>query len=252
MDTGILLCLVNYLCLCPVLFTSIGMLCVGEMLGGLAYGFYVIIAPTYASEVCPLALRGLLTAAVNLAFVIGQFIAQGCAAGFEKGMSEWTWKTPFVIHWIWPAVLVAGLLFAPESPYWLVRKGDMENARKSLLRLTAKNNRPDIDAILTMIEHTDLLEREIEATTTYFDCAKGINVRPTEISVMVYLIQVIGGNPLIGYANYFFEKAGLSPADSFDSKRATFRSTWNSCLCLAQWESGTPPWDSLARVFAGF
>lgn len=63
---------------------TIGALCAGEILGGLAYGFYVVIAPTYASEICPLALRGVLTASVNLAFVIGQFIAQGCAAGLES------------------------------------------------------------------------------------------------------------------------------------------------------------------------
>lgn len=76
--------------------TSIGMLCAGEILGGLAYGFYVVIAPTYASEICPLALRGVLTASVNLAFVIGQFIAQGCAAGFEGRLDEWAYKAPFV------------------------------------------------------------------------------------------------------------------------------------------------------------
>ena len=35
---------------------------------------------------------------------------------------------------------------------------------------------------------------------------------------MVYLIQVIGGNPLIGYANYFFEQAGLNPANAFNSR----------------------------------
>ena len=34
---------------------------------------------------------------------------------------------------------------------------------------------------------------------------------------MVYLIQVIGGNPLIGYANYFFETAGLDSSDAFNS-----------------------------------
>jgi len=76
--------------------TSIGMLCAGEILGGLAYGFYVVIAPTYASEICPLALRGVLTASVNLAFVIGQFIAQGCAAGLESRLDEWAYKAPFV------------------------------------------------------------------------------------------------------------------------------------------------------------
>lgn len=76
--------------------TSIGMLCVGEILGGLAYGFYVVIAPTYASEICPLTLRGFLTTSVNLAFVIGQFIAQGCAAGVETRLDEWAYKIPFV------------------------------------------------------------------------------------------------------------------------------------------------------------
>lgn len=76
--------------------TSIGMLCAGEILGGLAYGFYVVIAPAYASEICPLALRGVLTASINLAFVIGQFIAQGCSAGLESRLDEWAYKAPFV------------------------------------------------------------------------------------------------------------------------------------------------------------
>jgi hypothetical protein len=76
--------------------TSIGMLCAGEVLAGLAYGFYVVIAPTYASEICPVILRGFLTTSVNLAFVIGQFIAQGCAAGVETRLDEWAYKIPFV------------------------------------------------------------------------------------------------------------------------------------------------------------
>jgi SP family general alpha glucoside:H+ symporter-like MFS transporter len=91
-------CCVWSICFVFVQFfsTSIGMLCAGEILGGLAYGFYVVIAPTYASEICPLALRGVLTASVNLAFVIGQFIAQGCAAGVESRLDEWAYKAPFV------------------------------------------------------------------------------------------------------------------------------------------------------------
>lgn len=113
-------------------------------------------------------------------------------------------------------VLLAGLGFAPESPYWLVRCGRREDARKSLLKLTSAKHNPDIDKILLGIEQTDRLEREYEDTTSYRDCFKGSNLLRTEISVMVYLIQVIGGNPLIGYANYFFEQAGLPSAKAFD------------------------------------
>jgi SP family general alpha glucoside:H+ symporter-like MFS transporter len=60
---------------------SVQVLCAGEILAGLMYGGYVVIAPAYASEVCPLALRSILTAFVNLAFVIGQFLAQGITTG---------------------------------------------------------------------------------------------------------------------------------------------------------------------------
>lgn len=117
-------------------------------------------------------------------------------------------------------VLLAGLPFAPESPYWLVRRGRREDARNALLKLTSSSNRPDIDKLLVGIEQTDLLEQEFETETTYYDCFKGVSLVRTEISVMVYLIQVIGGNPLIGYANYFFEQAGLSSSDAFSSKNA--------------------------------
>ncbi|KAF4953080.1 hypothetical protein FGADI_6230 [Fusarium gaditjirri] len=196
--------------------TSIGMLCAGEILGGLAYGFYVVIAPTYASEVCPLALRGFLTTSINMAFVIGQFIAQGCAAGVETRMDEWAYKIPFAIQWVWPTILLAGLPFAPESPYWLVRKGRREAARAALMGLSSPTNRPDIDKALVGIEQTDLLEQEIESSTSWLECFKSANLVRTEISVMVYLIQVIGGNPLIGYATYFFQKAGLDPSDAFN------------------------------------
>ncbi|KAL1863974.1 hypothetical protein Daus18300_007939 [Diaporthe australafricana] len=197
--------------------TSIGMLCAGEVLGGLAYGFYVVIAPTYASEVCPLALRGVLTASVNLAFVIGQFIGQGCAAGVESRLDQWAYKIPFAVQWIWPVVILVALPFAPESPYWLIRQGRKEDARKALLQLSSAKNRPDIEQMLLGIEQTDLLEQEMESTTTFIDCFRGSNLPRTEISVMVYLIQVIGGNPLIGYANYFFEQAGLSSSNAFNT-----------------------------------
>ncbi|SPQ19922.1 6d9a5174-1ecf-44e4-a227-4765bf96db1f [Thermothielavioides terrestris] len=169
--------------------TSIGMLCAGEILGGLAYGFYVVIAPTYSSEICPLALRGFLTTSVNLAFVIGQFVAQGVAAGLESRLDSWAYKAPF---------------------------GRKADARQAIVKLSSSTNPPDIDQVLLGIEQTDLLEQELEVTSSYWDCFKGVHLVRTEISVMVYLIQVIGGNPLIGYANYFFEQAGLNPSDAFN------------------------------------
>jgi SP family general alpha glucoside:H+ symporter-like MFS transporter len=51
-------------------------------------------------------------------------------------------------RWIGP--LLIGVALAPESPWLLVRKGQIEKARKNLLRLTSLNRETDFDADKTI------------------------------------------------------------------------------------------------------
>lgn len=73
---------------------SLRVLVVGELLGGLVLGTYAVIAPAYASEVCPVALRGFLTGYVNLCFVMGQLIANGVCAGTQTLDTHWAYSAP--------------------------------------------------------------------------------------------------------------------------------------------------------------
>lgn len=151
------------------------------------------------------------------------------------------------LQWLWPLILLSGLPFAPESPYWLVRQGRKSDARQALVNLSSSKNPPDIDLVLMGIEQTDLLEQELEVMSSYWDCFKGVHLVRTEISVMVYLIQVIGGNPLIGYANYFFEQAGLDPSDAFNSKFSSGYLSSATCFSTAV---ETDPCDSGRRQYS--
>jgi len=183
---------------------SLSVLLAGELIGGLVLGCYVVIAPAYASEVCPVAMRGILTAFVNLVFVTGQLIANGVAAGTHNIDSHWAYSTPFAIQWLWPVFIFIGLPFAPESPWWLARQGDYEGAEKSLRKLSS--SKVDVKSTLAMIIETDRLERAMEAGSTYWDCFKKINRRRTEIACGVYSIQVLSGIYMVGYATYFFQR----------------------------------------------
>lgn len=124
---------------------------------------------------------------------------------------QWAYRLPFAIQWVWPIPLFVGVWFAPESPWWLVRKGRLDEAKKSLERLTSKNRETNFDAddTVAMMVHTTALENQITAGASYWDCFKGIDLRRTEIVCMCWAIQNMSGNSFSGYSTYFLEQAGL-------------------------------------------
>jgi sugar porter (SP) family MFS transporter len=193
---------------------DIRLLLAGELLAGLVLGMFVVIAPAYASEVCPLALRGHLSSFVNLCFVMGQLLANGVTAGTQKLDNHWAYSIPFALQWFWVAVIIPGLWFIPESPWWLVRKNRMEDAKKSLERLAS--DKVNVTATLAFIVQTDRLEQEMEAGSTYWDCFRPINRKRTEISIGVYCTQVLSGIYLINYGTFFFQQAGLPTDQAFN------------------------------------
>jgi SP family general alpha glucoside:H+ symporter-like MFS transporter len=195
---------------------NVHVLAAGEFMAGILYGTYVVLAPTYASEVCPVALRGIMNAGMNLAYVIGQFVASGVGDGVSTRTDQWAYRIPFAIQWTWIPLLAICVWFAPESPWWLVRKGRPEEAEAALRRLVRSSSDVDVKAILAMIESTTLHEAEVEKSTTFAECFRGTNRIRTEVALMAQVWQVITGISLIGYAVYFFELAGLPVAVSFD------------------------------------
>jgi len=195
----------------------------GEILCGIPWGVFQTLTTAYAAEVMPVPLRCYLTTYVNLCWVMGQLIASGVLRGMLGNTTQWAYRIPFALQWMWPLPIIIGCLFAPESPWWLVRKGRVEDAKRSLMRLTSKND-PNFnpDDTIDMMIHTNALEKEISAGTSYFDCFKGIDLRRTEIVVVVWAIQNLCGSAFMGYSTYFYEQAGLAIADSFDMSMAQY------------------------------
>jgi len=188
---------------------------VAELVNGVVIGAYPVTAPTYISEVTPVVFRGIASAFINLSFVIGQLVASGVLAGCQARTDRWAYDIPFATQLIFPLIILALLPFCPESPWWLVRRGEVRKAERSLQRFT--NGSVDTIALLAHIELTTAIENAETEQSRFIDCLKKTDLTRTIICTMVYAIQPLVGNFLvIGYAVYFFELAGLDTSDAFN------------------------------------
>ncbi|KAK4902575.1 hypothetical protein LTR27_000512 [Elasticomyces elasticus] len=189
-----------------------------EILCGIPWGVFQTLTITYASEVCPVALRGYLTTYVNFCWGLGQLIGIGVIRSMVNRTDEWAYRIPYALQWMWPPFLIVGIFFAPESPWWLVRTGKLEQAKKALLRLTSLNRETDFDAdeTISMMVHTTALENNITQGSSYLDCFKGTDLRRTEVVCMCWAIQNLSGNAFSNYSTYFLTNAGVSTSNSYN------------------------------------
>ncbi|KAH9209811.1 hypothetical protein DL95DRAFT_427989 [Leptodontidium sp. 2 PMI_412] len=150
---------------------------------------YPTLTTAYAAEVSPPALRPYLTTFNNMAWVIGQTISSGVLRGLLSRTDEWGWRIPYATQWVWPTPIIIGVLFAPESPWWLVRYDRIEDARKTLTNLVAARDTDcDVGNNLAMMIHTNEHDKAVSEGTSYRDCFTGVDLRRTEITCMVWIL----------------------------------------------------------------
>lgn len=133
---------------------------------------------------------------------IGILLSSGVVKALLTIQTDWSWRIPFVLQWIWLPPLFAISYFCPPSPWWMVRKGRIDDAKIAVRRLTnpALFTDAEVDDSVAYMIHTTEMEREVSEGTSYIECFKGTNRRRTEIAMMTFTMQV-GSVPLIGTIN---------------------------------------------------
>lgn len=127
---------------------------------------------------------------------------------------EWAYRIPFAAQWVWPIPLIVAIAFAPESPWWCVRKDRLDDARLILARLVRANT--DIEGVLTLMQVTLRQERDNGTGQSYRDCFRGVNRRRTMIACCTWGVQILSGTGLRVYSTYFYQQAGLPSTQAFN------------------------------------
>jgi SP family sugar:H+ symporter-like MFS transporter len=117
---------------------------IARLCGGMAVGAASVLSPAYISEVAPAGIRGRLTTVQQImiitgltaAFVVNYFLAAAAGhsvASYWLGLDAWRWM--YLMQAVPAAIFLIALFFIPESPRYLVSKGQQERATNVLTSL---------------------------------------------------------------------------------------------------------------------
>ncbi|ARK12934.1 sugar porter family MFS transporter [Fibrella sp. ES10-3-2-2] len=187
-----------------------------RLVGGLGIGVASMVSPLYISEFAPSRYRGMMVSLYQLALTIGIVIAYFSNAYLASHSSEYAgsdnlssilstqvWRGMLGLGAVPAGVFLLALLLVPESPRWLLLRGQKQKAKAILTRIDGPASaQQEIDAFNASGEegHGDLSEL---FTPTYR--------RALWIGLLLpFLSQVCGINAVIYYGPRILEQAGFT------------------------------------------
>jgi sugar porter (SP) family MFS transporter len=198
---------------------NVEILMMWRLIGGAGIGVASVVAPMYIAEIAPQQLRGRLGSLQQLAIVLGIF-ATGLsnylivrAAG--SSTSEWllgieAWRWMFLVMLV-PATLYFVLaLRIPESPRFLVEKGDLTGAQTVL------------ESVFTTDQSAKV--RDIQTTMTGERASRFSDLRGRRFGLLPIVWvgillsafqQFVGINAVFYYSNLIWESVGFSQDQAF-------------------------------------
>ena len=192
-----------------------------RLVGGLAVGGASVITPAYISEVTPARYRGAMASTQQIAIISGLFLAfvsNYFLAGYAGSSTSPLWLGYEAWRWMFwiemlPASIFGLALFAiPESPRFLVLRGQLDAADLVLNRLVG----PD-EASTKLPEIQDSLAGE-DGPPRFSSilASDGTGMRPiVRVGIgLAVLQQFVGINVVFYYGAVLWQSVGFSEADA--------------------------------------
>jgi len=198
---------------------SIYDLAIWRLIGGMGVGAASVIAPAYIAEISPARLRGRLGSLQQMAIVTGIFasllvdyaLVLGSGSASDPlwfGVETWRWM---FFSLAIPALLYGGMaLTIPESPRYLVGKGDLVKAAHVLRQYVGG----DVDAKITEIRHS-LEGRQEHAGFSVLRKAGGGLLPIVWVGILLSVFQQFTGiNVIFYYSSVLWQAVGFTEQDA--------------------------------------
>ena len=194
-----------------------------RIIGGVGIGIASNVSPIYIAEISPAPWRGRMVTLNQLTIVVGilsaqivnWLIAEKVPDGATAEMIRQSWNGQYGWRWMFTIVAIPAViffvtaLFIPESPRWLAKTGNKEQARRTLARIGGEQYGQE-----TMAEIQNALGSEAEGRVSWRELlAPGI-LRVLLIGVALAVLQQWSGiNIIFNYAEEIYRSAGYGVSD---------------------------------------
>ncbi len=190
-----------------------------RIVGGIGIGIVSIVSPIYISEVSPAKIRGTLVSLYQLAVTMGFLLAylmnwiidaninpeiSGDVTLWQKMMHTEAWRGMLGSETIPALLFFLIIFFIPESPKWLIVKGNLDKAARVLGKIYGSGRE-----ITEEIEYT---QKSVQGdkSGSWSDLLKpGIIVAVIAGSAIAILGQFMGVNAVLYYGPKIFSDAGF-------------------------------------------
>lgn len=176
---------------------------ISRFIGGIGVGASSVVGPAYISEISPSKIRGRLVALFQLNVVIGILTAFFSNYLLASAIESQAWRWMFGVEFF-PAALFLILIFPiPFSPRWLAKKGQIDQARKTLDKLGARNIEREMQEIMESLQSgsNQMKTRLFSKKYSY----------PILLAFLIAMFNQLSGiNAIMYYAPRIFEMAGLA------------------------------------------
>lgn len=243
---GALFCVATLTAACSKFFLQLSL---GRLLAGVAVGAALLIAPLYIAEIAPANARGRLVTLNQLATVSGILLGFLCNYQLAQ-LPHDNWRWMFSVAALPALALCTTLCLIPESPRWLLQRGQRDRAVAVLRKIMPES---EVDAELNAIGTAILDEsgsyRELLGVTLRKPLVLAILLaviqQVTGINTVLYYgaiifqehtgastSQAIGMNVLVGIVNLVFTIIGLLLIDKLGRRPLLLSATGGMGLCL--------------------
>ncbi|KAI5920936.1 general substrate transporter [Camillea tinctor] len=186
----------------------------GRFFAGLGVGLISALIPLYQSETAPKWIRGAIVGAYQWAITIGLLLAAVVDYATQYRQDTGSYRIPIAVQFAWAIILIAGMLILPETPRFLIRKGNYARAADALGRLRRiAADHPAVQSELHEIQANHEFEMTI-SKASYLDCFRGPMLKRQLTGMGLQALQQLTGiNFIFYYGTQYFKNSGIQ--DSF-------------------------------------